>query len=70
MRAAAGIRVYPGMSRLFRFMIKDRAAFAESMRTLAALDFERIVLAHGDPIVDDARATFRRIIGGHGFVLG
>ena len=66
MRAVAGIRAYPGMSRLFRFCIKDRAAFTESMRAIAALDFERIVVAHGDPIVDNANSTFNELLAMHG----
>jgi hypothetical protein len=67
LRATAGIREYPGMSRLFRYCIKDRAAFAKSMRTIAALDFERIVVAHGNPIVDNAKTTFLELLAKHGF---
>ena len=67
MRAAAGIREYPGMSRLFRYCIKDRAAFVKSMRTIAALDFEKIVVAHGNPIVDNAKPTFLELLAKHGF---
>lgn len=67
MRAMAGIREYPGMSRLFRFCIKDRSAFAASMREIAALDFERIIVAHGEPIVEDAKRQFLGLMAMHGF---
>ena len=70
MRAMAGIRRYPGMSRLLRFCIKDRAAFSESMRQIAALDFEQIVVAHGDPIVEDAKPKFIKVMTSHGFEVG
>ena len=66
LRVTAGIREYPGMSRLFRFLIKDRAAFIASIREIAAQDFERIVVAHGDPIVHDAKAAFLGTLGNHG----
>ncbi len=67
MRTAAGIREYPGMSRLLRFCIKDREAFSESMREIAALEFERIVVAHGDPILKNAKAKFMALLDRHGF---
>lgn len=67
MRAMAGMREYPGMSRLFRLCIKDRAAFVASMREIAALDFERIVVAHGEPIVVNAKREFLGLMAAHGF---
>lgn len=48
-----------GMSGFFRFMIKDRAAFVESVRPIVSLDFERIIVGHGDPIEHDAKRVFR-----------
>jgi hypothetical protein len=46
----AGIKRYPGMSRIFRICIKDRDAFRASMRKLLALDFDRIIVGHGEII--------------------
>lgn len=66
LRATGGIREFPGMSRLFRFFIKDRQAFLASMREIEQLDFERIVVAHGDPITDQAKAKFLNLLGKHG----
>lgn len=48
-----------GMSGFFRFMIKDRAAFIHSLRPLLSLDFERIIVGHGDIIKRDAQRIFR-----------
>jgi len=70
LRATAGIQIYPGMSRLFRHFIKNRTAFAQSMQIIAALDFDRIVVAHGNPIVDNAKSTFLELLAKHGLVNG
>ena|SRR5205814_5034808 len=45
-----------GISVLYRFLvIRDKEAFARSMRALLALDFERLVVAHSEPIETDAK---------------
>jgi hypothetical protein len=51
-----------GISVFFRFMIRDREAFARSMRTMLEWDFKRIVVAHRTPIVQDAKAIFRQAL--------
>jgi hypothetical protein len=66
LRAAAGIRDYPGMSRLFRFMIKDRAEFVSSIGRIADLDFDKVVVTHGVPILEDAKSRFLSILAKHG----
>lgn len=55
MRLQKGI----GMSLFFRLMIRDRAAFRESVRPILALNFDRIIVGHGDVIEADAQ----RILG-------
>jgi hypothetical protein len=45
----------------FRFMIKDRPAFVASVKAIQALDFDRIIVAHGDIIEADAKATLVRL---------
>lgn len=62
LRATGGIKEFPGMSRLFRFMIKDRNAFRASIKTIAALDFNRLIVAHGDPIENDAKAKLLELL--------
>ena len=42
------------------FFIADRDVFAASLDEIRRWPFERIVLAHGDLVVDDARAAFDR----------
>lgn len=44
-----------GMSVLFRLMIRDQEAFARSMRQMLEWDFERIVVAHAEPVEKDAK---------------
>ena len=58
LRATAGLKHFPGTSRLFRFCIKDRAAFSESIGRIIHLDFERVIVAHGEPIVTNAKQRF------------
>jgi hypothetical protein len=45
------------MSILFRMMIRDQAAFARSVRRMLTWDFERIILAHAEPVEEDAKTT-------------
>lgn len=43
------------ISRLFTSARKDRAAYNASLATIAALPFDRLVMAHGEPVLTDAR---------------
>ena len=58
-RNVMGLKNGVGMSAFFRFMIKDRAAFIESMRPILSWDFERIIVGHGEIIAADAKRMFR-----------
>src|SRR5690606_3607574 len=51
------------MSRLVRFLIKDRAAFDESIDQILALDFDRVIMAHGDVVDTGGRAALTRALG-------
>jgi hypothetical protein len=62
LRVFAGIRDYPDTSRLFKACIRDRDAFRTSLQRLIDLDFERIIVGHGDPILIDAKTTFEVIL--------
>lgn len=66
-RTVAGIREFPAMSRLFRLMIRDRAAFRRSLEPVRDLPIERIIVAHGEPVLVDARAALERVLTRHGF---
>mgnify|MGYP003347503727 CR=1 FL=1 len=43
------------VSKLFTRERQDRAAYTASLATIAALPFDRLVMAHGAPILADAR---------------
>jgi hypothetical protein len=52
-----------GISALYRLLvIRDKEAFARSMRALLALDFERLVVAHWQPIETDARRAVEQAL--------
>ncbi len=66
-RATAGIKTYPGMSRLFRMMIKDKPAFQKSIDQLRALEFDTLVFGHGQPIWENAKKRFENALDRCGF---
>ena len=52
-----------GISALYRFLvIRDKEAFARSMRALLAFDFERLVVAHSEPIETDAKRAVEQAL--------
>jgi len=55
-----------GMSLFFRLMIKDRAAFIESVRPILDCEFERVIVGHGDLIGRDAKQVFLRELEARG----
>lgn len=67
--AISGIKEHPGNSRMFRFMIKNRAAFEASLQRILALDFERIIVGHGDPIETAGKETLSDIFRKLGFSI-
>lgn len=44
-----------GVSRFFRFLIADKQAFKRSIRTMLEWDFERVVVAHREPLEMEAK---------------
>jgi hypothetical protein len=53
-----------GISALYRLLvIRDKEAFARSMRALLALDFERLVVAHWHPVEKDAKRAVEQAVG-------
>ena len=58
-----------GVSLFFRvLMIRDRQAFQNSMKAVLQWNFERIVVAHREPVEEEARATVERALRDHGFL--
>lgn len=56
----SGIYGKPGFSRLFRFIYKDRKAARESIDRLLRWDFDRAVIAHGEPFASGAKAAMEQ----------
>ena len=61
--AAVGGEHHPGMSRAFKLAIKDEARFKESMATMMAWDFDRVVVGHGDVIESGGKEKLARCCG-------
>lgn len=70
MRALAGLRAGPGMSRLFRLMIRDQAAFRRSLAAVGDQDFDRLIPAHGEIVPRDGRALLAAVLARHGLAPG
>jgi hypothetical protein len=49
----------PTPSRMFKMAIRDRAAFRESLDTVLAWDFDRVIVGHGENIASGGRAVLR-----------
>jgi hypothetical protein len=58
-----------GISVLFRrFVIHDKEAFKRSLKALLALDFERLVVAHSEPIEKDAKRVVEQAVSDSKFL--
>jgi hypothetical protein len=44
---------------MFKMAIRDRAAFRESLDTVLAWDFDRVIVGHGENIASGGRAVLR-----------
>lgn len=49
-------------SRVWRFLVKDRRQAATSVSSILSWDYERVVVAHGDVIEDDAHQRMRQAL--------
>ena len=47
-----------GISSFYLRYVKDKAAFKNSLKIIAACDFESIVVTHGEPVTENAKAAF------------
>jgi hypothetical protein len=65
----SGIREYPGNSRMFRLMIRDREAFESSLQQILSLDFSRVIVGHGLPVETDAKPRMRQIFAELGYAV-
>lgn len=69
-RYIAGFKRYPGMSRIFRFAVEDRAAFEASLATVMQRDFDRIIVGHGKLIESNGKALLQQALNDAGFKVG
>ncbi len=61
-RHLAGIRRYPGTSRVFRLCVKDRATFQRSVRKVLDEDFDRIIPGHGEILETGGRGPLEQAL--------
>ena len=64
----AGVLDMPRVTGDDRHFIDDHSQFRESVSRLAALDFEQLVVAHGKPIVVDAKQRFVEVLARYGLL--
>jgi hypothetical protein len=58
----AGAYRKTAQSRVWRLLVKDRAAAAKSVSKVLSWDFQRVVVAHGDVVSEDARGRAVRAL--------
>jgi hypothetical protein len=59
---AVGTWKKPAQSRLWRVLLKDREAARRTLGEVLAWDFDRVVMAHGDDVVDDAHGAVKNAL--------
>ena len=64
---AVGSKHHPGMSRPFRMVIRDNAAFQRSMETVMRWEFDRVVVGHGAIIQSDGKRQLSDALKAAGF---
>ena len=68
LNVAVGGEHHPGMSRPFKWGVKDAAAFERSLEILLSWDFERVIVGHGDVMETGGKAKLRAAIQRAGFL--
>jgi hypothetical protein len=56
-----------GISAFFRLMVRDRLAFEHSVNRLMEYDFEKMIVAHWEPLETDAKPAGERALRDFGF---
>jgi hypothetical protein len=56
-----------GISAFFRLMISDRPAFEHSVNALLDLDFEKLVVAHWEPLLSEGKPAVEQTLRDFGF---
>ena len=66
-RWPAGIRQYPGISRIFVAGVRDRTAFASSVSRMMQWDFDRLIVGHGEIFESGAKPKLAAALAAKGF---
>jgi hypothetical protein len=56
-----------GISGFFRLVINDRRAFERSVNRLLELEFEKLIVAHWEPVLRNAKPTVEQALRDFGF---
>ena len=64
---AVGSKHHPGMSRPFRMVIRDKAAFQRSMEAVMRWEFDRVIVGHGEIIQSDGKPQLSDALKAAGF---
>ena len=67
-RTLMGVKESPDGARLFPLLIKDRAAYDRSVRTLLAWDFDRIIVGHRVPVLADGKELLKEALARKGML--
>jgi hypothetical protein len=67
LRVAVGSHHHPGLSRPYKWGVKDQGAFQESMATILGWDFDRVIMGHGEPIASGGKPRLRTALREAGF---
>jgi hypothetical protein len=58
-RTLMGVKEQPDAARLYPLLVKDRAAYEQSIQKLFAWDFDNIITGHHQPVLGAAKARLR-----------
>jgi hypothetical protein len=61
-RYVIGLRHEPGMSRMFRAMIRDREAFKKSVAKVLEWDFDRVIVGHKEVVESAGKVKVQRAL--------
>jgi glyoxylase-like metal-dependent hydrolase (beta-lactamase superfamily II) len=61
-RTLMGVKESPDCARLYPLLIKDRAAYDESIRELLSWDFDRIIVGHDQPVETNGKELLRQAL--------
>jgi hypothetical protein len=67
LKVAVGGHHHPGMSRPYKWGVKDEAAFRESLETILEWDFDRVIVGHGEVIESGGKPKLQAALDAAGF---